>query len=82
MVPRHVFDYGVCRDSGVVETHLHCARGLVDHGDKAVEPLFVQHVQDFMPKGVVPDRADHPAFLSEAAGMVGEIGRGASYGLA
>ena len=82
MVPCHVFDYGVCRDSGGVEAHLYGARGLLAHGDEAVEPLFVQHVQDFMPKGVVSDRADHPAFFSEAAGMVGEIGRGSSYGLA
>ena len=82
MVPRHVFDYGVGRDSGGIETHLYGAGGLVDHGDEVVEPLFVKHVQDFMSQSIVPDRADHPAFISETAGMVGEIGRGASYGLA
>ena len=81
VVPGHVFQDVVGRDAAVVQCHLDGSRRLVRHGKQAVKALGSDQVEDFAPQRIIPDGADGPALFSEAAGMVGKIGRGAAEGL-
>ena len=78
VVPGNILHYTVCRNAAVIQLHLNGTSRLVRHGDHAVKAFRSHKFENFAAQSVVPDGADGPALLSEAAGVIGEIGRGAA----